>query len=383
VRRGRAFTGTLVAAASALLGCTTLADPGDGSADLPVLLDGGSWPAGHVQGVAVDRDGGSVYYSFTDLLVKTDLDGAVVGTVEGLTGHLGDLDWNPDDGRVYGSLEYKDAAAFYIAVFDGDRVTRVGMSAEDDAVMTTVHLQDVADDFSADLDGDGLPGGDDPASPDHRYGTSGIDGVSFGPAFGRPGSGDVLTVAYGIYPHAGRTDNDDQVLLQYDVRDWPRFEQPLVQDRPHRAGPARADGRFFVRTGNTHYGVQNLEYDPSTDRWLMAVYPGNKPPFPAYSLFAVEADAVPVERLLTGDPAGARGMVLPLAPGALRDPATGISGWTAAGNRGLEALGDGSYYVAESRTIPRGDRTEQAAILRLHTWLSASPDPFGPVPDPR
>ncbi len=34
-------------------------------------------------------------------------EGNVIGTVEGFTGHLGDLDFNTQDGRVYGSLEYK------------------------------------------------------------------------------------------------------------------------------------------------------------------------------------------------------------------------------------------------------------------------------------
>lgn len=97
---------------------------------LPKTVDGGTWPSGHLQGTAVDRRKGYMYFSFTDLLVKTDLRGKPVGSVTGFTGHLGDLDFNEQDGRVYGSLEYKAAKSFYIAVFDGDRVNRMNMDAE-------------------------------------------------------------------------------------------------------------------------------------------------------------------------------------------------------------------------------------------------------------
>src|SRR5699024_11549728 len=65
-------------------------------------LQSGPWPTSHVQGIAVDEENGFVYYSFTTLLVKTDLAGNVIGTVGGFTGHLGDLDFNAEDGRVYG-----------------------------------------------------------------------------------------------------------------------------------------------------------------------------------------------------------------------------------------------------------------------------------------
>ncbi|MDQ0676870.1 hypothetical protein QFZ30_000252 [Arthrobacter pascens] len=63
------------------------------------------------------------------MLVKTDVKGNVVETVEGFTGHLGDLDFNTKDGRVYGSLEYKAEEGFYIAIFDVDKITEVGMDA--------------------------------------------------------------------------------------------------------------------------------------------------------------------------------------------------------------------------------------------------------------
>src|SRR5690606_20923468 len=72
---------------------------------LPLQQDGGTWPSGHVQGIAVDRQRGYIYYSFTDLLAKYDFHGNLIGTLVGWTGHLGDLDFNAADGHIYGSLE--------------------------------------------------------------------------------------------------------------------------------------------------------------------------------------------------------------------------------------------------------------------------------------
>ena len=96
-----------------------------------------------------------MYFSFTTRLLKTDLQGRVLGSVEGINGHLGCLALNPGDGRLYASLECKDDAIgrsiarktgvdvaknnaeslFYVAVFDPERITRMGMDARQDSVM--------------------------------------------------------------------------------------------------------------------------------------------------------------------------------------------------------------------------------------------------------
>ena len=254
---------------------------------LPRTIRSGPYKAGHIQGIAVDTERQYIYYSYTTMLVKTDMQGNVVGSVKGLLGHLGCLDFNDADGRVYGSLEYKNDAigkgilrmessdrqldnAFYIAVFDVDRITRTDMDAEKDGIMTTVYLPTVLDDYLAEV-------GTAEGRKSHRFGCSGIDGVSFGPRFGRRGGRMYLTVAYGIYGETDRSDNDYQVLLQYDTRKWRRYEKPLSQDNMHTAGPARPDGVYFAFTGNTTYGVQNLEYDADTRSWFMAVDQGKKP----------------------------------------------------------------------------------------------------------
>lgn len=351
---------------------------------LPLTQNGGIWPSGHVQGIAVDQAGGYIYYSFTNLLAKYDFEGRLVGTLVGWTGHLGDLDFNPADGKLYGSLEYKEDKAFYVAVIDVARLDRVGVEASKSELFRTVYLPEVVRDYAADVNGDGRFDGDDgkfrgaaPASPDHRYACSGIDGVSFGPEFGRSDGPLYLTVAYGIYGNTARADNDHQVLLQYDIRDWARFASPLSEAAPHRNGPARVHGKYFVRTGNTHYGVQNLSYDPALQRWFLGVYPGKKPGFPNYRMFAVEARAAPVLADLVGvpGPGGKRweqGQTLPLAEDGLRDSATGIRGWNQKADVGLQSLGNGLFYLAANG----GRKGAQTADLTLMRWTGDAARPF-------
>ncbi|MES0834910.1 hypothetical protein [Nocardiopsis tropica] len=383
-RRGARAAGALGAAlavAAVLAPATAAADsrerePGGGP---PLSVDGGAWPSGHVQGAALDEEKGHMYFSFTDTVVKTDLDGRVIGTVTGLTGHLGDLDFNDRDGRVYGSLEYKAAEAFYIAIFDGDRITRPGMDAEDDRVLTTVHLDEVVEDYTADMDGDGVFDGNVADTADHRYGSSGIDGVAFGPEFGRGGGREVLTVAYGVYSHPGRADNDHQVLLQYDTSSWRRYERPLDQDAPHTSGPPRVGGKYFVYTGNTTYGVQNLEYDARTGDWFMAVYEGVKPHFPNYSLFVVDGSRPPVRGTVRGQEDDEQGLLLPLRRDGMLHGESGVRGWDTGGQYGLVSLDDGRFYVVERGRRTGDGVTLETGVAHLNRWTAGTPDPFTPL----
>ncbi len=340
----------------------------------PSSLVSGPWRSGHVQGVAVDQTHGYIYYSFTNLLVKTDLQGRVIGTIGGFTGHLGDLDFNESDRRVYGSLEYKAEKAFYIAVVDVDKIDKAGLQAQNSTIFQAVYLSEVVRDYTADRNGDGVFDGDTADTPDHRYGCSGIDGVSFGPRFGQTGGKRYLTVAYGIYANVDRKDNDHQVLLQYDATQWVnRFARPLDEKAPHQSGPSNVDGKYFVYTGNTTYGVQNLEYDESGQRWLMGVYRGSKPSFPNYTLFAIKGAAKPVLTELTGT--GERGWRLPLADAGLRDAVTGVRGWFQKADVGMVSLRDGLFYLA----VNRATNGQQSAELSLYRWTGEANAPFQKV----
>lgn len=349
-------------------------------ARLPLKQNGGTWPTSHVQGIAVDVQGGYIYYSFTTLLAKYDFKGNLVGTIGGFTGHLGDLDFNPSDGRVYGSLEYKADKAFYIAVIDVSRIDREGMEAGSSEVFRTVYLSEVVKDYTADMNGDGVFDGNIAKTPDHRYGCSGIDGVSFGPAFGRTDGPSLLTVAYGVYANTSRTDNDHQVLLQYDIGDWAKYERPLTEKAPHHSGPEKVHGKYWVYTGNTTYGVQTLAYDETLRRWFMGVYKGTKPTFPNYLLFAVDADVAPRRGELKGVPASdgsgnEQGWLLPLANDGLVDANTGIRGWNQKADVGFQPVGKGLVYLC----VNSGSRGKQTADLTLHRWTGDPATPFAPV----
>lgn len=56
----------------------------------------------------------------------------------------------------------------------------------------------------------------------------------------------------------------------------------------HRQGPKAPDSKYFVYTGNTTYGIQNLEYNPCTGYMFAAVYQGKKPGFPNYPMYVID-----------------------------------------------------------------------------------------------
>ncbi len=266
---------------------------------------------GHVQGIAIDKKREYMYFSFTTCFVKTDMKGNVIGTVEGLVGHLGCIAYNYDNGKVYGSLEFKHdqigagilaglgiaekpEEGFYMAIFDVEKIDRIGMDAEKDSVMTAVYLKEVCDDYLAE---------------GHRFGCSGIDGTTFAPDQDDPDGKKYLHVAYGIYGDVNRDDNDDQVILKYDVTDWDKYAKPLNQNAMHKSGPEEPDYKYFIFTGNTEYGIQNLEYDPYTNIMFAAVYPGKKPDFYNYSMFHIRWETDICEIPGSYFPYGSTGMI--------------------------------------------------------------------------
>jgi hypothetical protein len=204
------------------------------------------WPTSHVQGIAVDLKGRVHLLFVHDAPGEVRFPGKLVGTLGGWAGHLGDLDFNPRDGRVYGSLEYKKDQAFYIAAIDVNRMTASASTRERREFSARFTCRRWRQDYAADLNGDGKFDGDVAKTPDHRFGCSGIDGVSFGPGFGRTDGPRYLTVAYGIYAHTSRPDNDHQVLLQYDTTDWSRYERALDEKRAASQRAGDFPGKFFV-----------------------------------------------------------------------------------------------------------------------------------------
>ena len=294
---------------------------------------------GHVQGIATD--GNHMYYSFTTCLIKTDMEGNICGSVKGLAGHLGCIAFH--NGSVYGSLEYKHDAigqgilansdidvedGFYIAVFDVDKLTRVDMDAEKDGVMKAVFLKEVTDDYKS-----------------KRYSASGIDGTTFAPAPGKKDGEFFLYVAYGIYGDTTRQDNDYQVILQYSIADWDAYLKPLNQLSMHKNGPEKPKGKYFVYTGNTNWGIQNLEYDKDTGYLFAAVYCGNKEDFPNYPMFVIDRTQEAKQMPLIG--LSETQYTLPLAKIGETDEKTALSGIRFPyGATGMISLGSGDFYFS-------------------------------------
>ena len=323
----------------------------------PTTIYSGAYPTGHCQGIAVDQKKRVIYYSFTTQLVKTDFDGNFLGSVGGLLGHLGCIQFRESDGLIYGSLEYKNDAigrgilqrnnadaienAFYIAVFDGEKITRADMDAEKDGIMTAAFLSRVTDDYL----------GVDKNGCDHILGCSGIDGTAIGPMPGANDGREWLFVCYGIYSDLNRTDNDHQVILRYNPDDIRAAARPISQSSMHKSGADMAYEAYFAFTGNTNWGVQNLDYDPVRNVYMMCVYCGRKPQYPNYPMYLIDASKAPVLQPLRGRDSE-EGLCFTLAEGCIRDENTGIPGTTYPyGNTGIASLGadcDGTayYYVS-------------------------------------
>ncbi len=297
----------------------------------------------HCQGIAVDKAKGYIYYSFTTKLIKSDLDGNIIGSVDGLIGHLGCIDFCERDGKVYGSLEFKNDIigkeilknlqienrevknAFYCAIFDVDKIDRMNMDAETDGIMRAVYLPEVVSDFEG--EGIGHP---------HKYGCSGIDGTAWGPMFGKADGKEYLNICYGIYGSVDRTDNDYQIILTLDAENWwDTVARPLNQSSMHTSG-AYSNLKSFVKTGSTNWGVQNLEYDAYTKRWILCVYRGSKPWYTNYDMYFISAYEAP--KMSENSVYGEEISELSLYSDGIYFPY---------GSTGIYAFGDGYYYFSE------------------------------------
>lgn len=327
---------------------------------LPACVFSG-WQEGfHCQGIAYDSKRDCLYLSFTTSLIRLSMDGKVLGSVKGITGHLGCLSLNPDNGLLYASLEYKhdvigkgitdatkadndDETGFYIAIFDVDKVTAEGMDASE--VMKTVYIREAVNDYldSVQVDGRTLP---------HRHACSGIDGITFAPKWGKANGRNMLYVAYGIYGDVDRTDNERQVILCYDVKRWEKYATTLSAQNLHRNGPPRPLHKYFADTGNTDWGIQNLCYDAGNRRMLAATYRSRKSGSPGFTLFALDhgskphSDTVPLCQL--GETAG-----------------NGTRGWHFPyGSTGITYIGGGLFYISE----PRRENGKESTTVRLYRW---------------
>ena len=287
----------------------------------------------HVQGIALDQKANCMYCSFTSAFFKTDLQGNITGSVTGINGHLGAMVFDPEGRKVYASLEIKDdeigkgiartlgaqahskeQSRFYVAEIDVDKI--IGLEMPFDDVVRLHHIEEAGRDYLAQVEVDGK-------ELEHRYGCSGIDGVAIGPAFGSGScKADHLYVAYGVYGDTTRVDNDHNIILCYNLKDM-----------------SKAVHKYFVHTGNTRYGVQNMAYDKLSRKLYLAVYKGSKSQYPNYGLFALDMDQKPYFAPLKDVPYQSEDA----------EQLEVCGGWHFKwGSTGLHSLGDGRWYISEN-----------------------------------
>lgn len=341
----------------------------------------------HVQGIALDKQRKHMYFSFTNKLVKTDLNGNILGSVDQLEGHLGAIALNPKDGRIYASLECKSDeigtsiaqkmgtkaitkanSIFYIAIFDGEKISHEGMNPQNDSVMTTICVQDAVRDYQAIVQNQGK-------KREHRYGCSGIDGVMFAPMIGNTSDDQsYLYVGYGIYGDTTRTDNDYQVLLCYHPDSLKAYERAVKWGEIHTNGPKQPLKKLFLKTGNSTYGIQNMTYDASSHRCILAVYPGKKSTYPNYSHFSFDIMQPPVWNQLDGmDPIEYQWTV-PLESNNNNVKERNLEGWNFPwGSTGICPIGNGYFYISENH---RNEQGEESCTARRYKWTGDYQNPF-------
>ncbi len=332
------------------------------------LASGGSWDIKHCQGMTIDKKNGYAYYSYTNTFVKCDLEGNAVGTLKGFEGHLGDVCYNEKDGKVYASLNPVGKKALYIAIIDVAKLDKMGLDCEKSGLVRTVHLTQVWQDFKAKVTNNGK-------TYSRRYGVSGTDALCFGPSFSS-GKGYYLTVSCGTTPQTERTDNDYQVLVQYDVSSWwDKIAQPLNESKVHHSGPEKCHGKFFVYTGNTYYGVQTMTYFNELNLWILNVYTTRKEDkFPDWNLFIVDGDIKPEKKALKGQAGKDVQKVLTLYQDGMYHEETGIYGWFASnGAKGIEYVEKGLFYIIHPYKTWYG---KQTGVAYLYVWNGTIPDPF-------
>ena len=338
----------------------------------PLSLSGGDWDVKHCQGIAIDKSNGFIYYSYTTMLIKCSFDGKIVASVTGIKGHMGDISFNEADKMLYCGYYSPGRTGFYIYIFNTKKINKMNMKPTKD-IVRSVYIKEAYEDYLYSYEKENEDGTVTKIS--HKYGCSGIDGVTMGPDFSRKEKKkEYLTIAYGTYSETKRKDNNYQILLQYDVSSWWNNYGKDVSELSHRSGPPDCK-KYFLFTGNTYWGTQTMEYFDELNIWILNCYKTRKSTFNPYTLFAVDGDIKPKKKKLKGQPETEKQYVLSLYTDGNYDKKNNIWGWYSKyGVQGIAYMGDGLFYVTHPYKAWTGTKL---AISYLNVWKS-SKDGKGP-----
>lgn len=199
----------------------------------------------HMQGFSKSED--YMYWSFTNSLVKTNMQGTMMCQVRITGGHLGDIDYH--DGKIYASYlgmplpghEWGDWSGFKIYVFD----------AEDLKVLDILNM-DICDELKKVA-----------RTESDIYGFRGIDGVAIAPD--TETGEDKMFVACATWPNEKYK---NEIIFKCDMS-------------------ARLEKMYLVPTGNTMLGIQTLDYDADNKEFWFTTYGPGEPYQPKETLYCV------------------------------------------------------------------------------------------------
>ena len=180
----------------------------------------------HMQGFAVDEAKRVMYFSCTNTLIKTDLEGNELKRVEVFGGHLGDICYY--EGRIYGTLlghpkpgdPWNAWTSYIVDIFDEE----LNLIAQKEVKYMT-----------------------ETTAGENPYGLNAIDGI---------------TVAHGHLYIACSIETGESYVNQAILEHTLDVEFIKLHT---------------FEVGNTPFGIQNLSYDPNCDCLWITVYGPDKP----------------------------------------------------------------------------------------------------------
>ena len=203
----------------------------------------------HMQGFTTDKENGYMYFSFTDSVVKVNMNSTMIAQVHVSGGHLGDIDYH--EGKLYASFLGQPGAG---KVWDDWSSFKIYVFNADDLALEKIIPLPICDELKA------LRG-----TPEDIYGFNAIDGMTFGP----DADGNMKMFAACATIEGEKFSN--QILLQLSL-----------------------DGEFeklcLIPTGNTVFGIQNLDHDDETGEFWFSTYCPNQPYMPRETLYCVAPD---------------------------------------------------------------------------------------------
>lgn len=200
----------------------------------------------HMQGFTSDADRKYMFWSFTDSLVKTTIEGTMVCQVHVDGGHFGGLDWH--DGKIYVSfLRYPTKWTFF-----GDW-TDFQIYVYEDQNLNLLRIIDIKD--CIDL------------KNNRTGGFQGIDGITFGKV---PGD-DKMHLLAAVALFTGE-EYSNQMFLQVNEE------------------TAKIEKIYKIPAGNKVFGIQNLDYEADTGCYWFTTYNAGEPYMEPETLYCVDPD---------------------------------------------------------------------------------------------